>query len=158
MRFSSRGLGSSVGAQPSLPVLSARAIQSCVSISPGRLRSRISLSRTYHHQPVALLPSVSHHMGLEGLIQKTTSLLASVGHYRICLQLSERWSSSSPSFPFPVPQGDHGDWFVSALRKVWGAGERGGASAAWIAWMTSSLSPHAPEYESVEFLGRQEVV
>lgn len=77
---------------------------------------------------------------------------------RICLQLSERWSSSSPSFPFPVPQGNHGGWFVGALRKVWGAGERGSASAAWIAWVTSSLSPHAPEYQSVEFLGRQEVV
>lgn len=41
--------------------------------------SRIPLSRTYHYHPGTLVPSVSHHAGLEGLIQ-VTPLLASGGH------------------------------------------------------------------------------
>lgn len=38
------------------------------------------MSRTYHRQPETLLPSMSHRVGLEGLIQMTLSLLASVIH------------------------------------------------------------------------------
>lgn len=57
-----------------------------------------------------------------------------------------------------MSQGDHGDWFADALREVWGAGGRGGASAACLGGMTFSLRPHTLEYRSVEFSGRQEVM
>lgn len=63
------------------------------------------------------------------------------------LELSGSWSSPSSFFPFPMPQGDHGDQFANAL-------ERFGV----LARDAFSFSKYAFEYRSVEFPGRQEVI
>jgi len=77
---------------------------------------------------------------------------------KICLWHPGRWSSPSSYFPFPLPQVDPGDRFTGAWREVWGAGERGGALAAWLGGITFTLSPRALGCGSVGFPGRQEVI